>query len=428
MFVHFQQFERYNEIHKYVGLMDINNDCQLMILEMLQMPDLMSLSDINKGLELLVQNILRRKFAKKTVVIRNTLYSPIMTIKYIEEFHDRIEVQHVLVVRKILEKFGHLILHLDIFHEYTLWQDTSKDIFRSINFYCADTLIELHISNWNDILMQFKTPFNKVEYLSLEGNFYKMSHSNLTFTEMFPRVQHLALRHLEYANGDFLELHYPHLTHLTAVVWNGNQLRLPWQINDQALRKLFENNLQIKSLRLKFPSTSLLHMIAEKLLLLERLEIVYFQGGMVEPDAKIRFVNLKKLIVNRGLAFSNLILGNIEEFETNGRDWVDMVKNEKNLKKLRINRLMEDEEVLELANANTNLTEIYLQCGKDIQEENLVKLIESNRFLRNLCIKTHPVDVALNESVIEGLQGKLADRWIITQIPLHVDFTCVDLD
>lgn len=402
--------------------MDLNIDCQLLIVENLPMTDLLSLAETSQDLQLLVGEILRCKFAKKTMIFRSPYHSPIITINNLEEFHDRIEARNVAVVMKILEKFGHFILHLDIFHGFIITKDVSIDIFRAVNSYCSDTLTELHISNWNDIFNEFKKPLKKLEYLSLEGNFYRMSNSNLTFGNIFPSLYHLTLRNVEFANASWLDHNYPYLHHLTVDIWNGYHPRPEWRINRITFKRLIESNTQISSLTLKFPSPSVLQIVADQLICLESLEIVFFQEGMIGYiNSNIRFHQLKTLIVNEGPALEHLVFDNLVEFESNGlsQEWINLVKNQKSLKQLRINRLIEDFELLELVNIDANLTHIYFQCENEAQVQNIVQLIEGNQCLTNLHVHT-PKNIDWNEG-FEALQEQLPHHWNVIKTPFNID-------
>lgn len=399
----------------------MNIDCLLLIAENLQMTDLLSLAEAHQDLQLLVGEILRCKFAKKTIIFRSPYYSPIIIKNKLEEFDNRIEATNVPVIQKLLEKFGHFISDLEIYHEFIIKKDITSEIFRAVNSYCSESLAELHISNWNEIFDEFEKPFKNVEYLSMEGNYYNMSNSNLNFRDIFPSLRHLRLRNFEFANPFWLDQNYPYLKHLTVDIWNGYHPRPDWRMTRVAFKRLIESNTQIKSLTLKFSPPGVLQTVAD-LLHLESLELYCFQEGLAGYiNSNIHFGQLRKLIVNEGPALAHLVFDNLEEFESNGlsMEWIDLVKNQKSLKQLRINRLVKDDELLELVNASNNLTHIYFQCESEIQVQNILKLIEVNPCLTNLHVFT-PKDIAWNDG-FEALQDQVPKHWNIVKTPFNVD-------
>lgn len=406
--------------------MDMNIDCLLLIFEDMHIFDLLSLTEVNKNLLPVVQDVLRRRFLKKAVIFLCPFdhFTPKYTRTNVEEFSDEIYIKHMSFCTSTLDYFGHLISTLKILHDYKIPQEDAQTIFGSANLYCAESLRELHILNQNDIFAHFKKPFEKVTHVSLDGVFKHFSNSDLAFLEIFPVMQHLTLKDVEFQDSNWLDRRFPHLNHLTTDISANSHVKLAWRFNETAFKRLIQSNPHIRSLNLRFATQKLLQVIAKTLPKLERLELVNFNDESNNTDRSLtmHFEHLKSLrMVDSPVTVpSNITFEDLEEFETNGdsQEWLEIIANRKSLVKLRIERYLNNLEIVELTKKQLNVIEIYLECGSEVLVENLVKLIENCPNLMKF--RLHTPWTVLWHSAVDTLY-KSFPNWIVSQTQFYID-------
>lgn len=174
--------------------MDLNLDCQLHILNEMDFISLVALSEANKHFSNLVRDILKRKLANKLVIFtapsitseKNQTESLSIGTRYVRETDDCIRIKQFTIGAKVLQSVGSLISNVRV---DALPNNATKSIFRLVNLYCSKTLSQFEIrSAFDNILDEFIKPFEKVDKVTLRGNFENMHESDLRFDEIFPQI------------------------------------------------------------------------------------------------------------------------------------------------------------------------------------------------------------------------------------------------
>lgn len=402
----------------------MNFDCQLIIFEFLPVYDLLLFAEINKKLKLLVERELKRRFLKKMLIFRAPYDSHELkdARASLKESYDLIQITRLPTIYMILRDFGHTIANLKILHFLATPEHEDQSIYQSINLYGSESLSQFHITNnGNDIFARVTKPFKTVERLSLHGRFKNVNNSEFGFEELFPWLRQLDLESVNIHELDISERKMAHLEYLTADIWNSN--------TSPAIKRLITNNPQIRSLTLLSVTPGLLQFVSERLPHLQYLEIGYFSEENVDvTNFRLDFKELKSFILCGTSSVytipSNIIFRDIEELEANaiGRDSARLIeislKYKKNLEKLRLIVALNNEEILQLANAELNVVEMAFTCGKNCDKENVVKLIESCKQLKQFRLHIDPhINHYENFSqmAFEALQTLLSDEWIITK-------------
>lgn len=370
---------------KKLNLLNMNDDCQMLIFEQMHLIELISMTETNSNFFYFTQRILRQKLAKKEMVFRNPYVSEDVR-NHVKEFDDRIEIQHWPTIEKMLKYFGHLIRKLEVLHRKKLTAIESAHIFRQINAQCSNTLIQLRIINngFNDIFTGLKSPFKKMEYFVLYGEYLKFNQTEFAFNKLFPKLSKLYLDADQIEDLGLCDITLEHLQQLSTEN-QGDDHR-------NAVTKIIRNHPQLRSLTLKYVDSSLLQFVAEELHHLEQLEIHYFDKDNQDGEC-FNFEHLKSFSVKsaQDAMPSNLTFRDLEEFEIvaferNPQLIEQVLQFKQNLKKLHLIIPLDNNDIVQLALAKLNVIEISIKCGKEIDLANIVMLLNSCRLLNNLFI------------------------------------------
>lgn len=244
--------------------MDLNEDCKFCVLEHLDFSDLINVTEVNAKCQNVVGEVLKQTFAKKTLVFRwiHVLPNPLedsngrsSVNQQVKESRDSIEVSNDSLILKIVKYYGHLIQSLKVFFHSTIIDVEIAHISEFINRYCSNSLKSIHISIEKKVSINYAKPYIFVENLSLEGKVYHLSHSNLTFAEMFPSMRRLVLGSSRGFDLSLSEQNYLNLEHVEVDICD----TVKGRFGNNALRVLLENNPQIKRFVKKTCSGRALH-------------------------------------------------------------------------------------------------------------------------------------------------------------------------
>lgn len=245
-----------------------------------------------------------------------------------------------------------------------------------INLYCADTLIELEIHS--EALFDFdvmKRPFEKLEILSLSGNFKISAH---TFNTTFPSLQELSL-HFVYRIEEktFLTNHYPQLKRVCLDA-SPLQNSKPFDL----FRKFFRKNPQIHTFTMKNNVKGVLEAVNELLPNLEHLELHKYHSNTRREDGDIiLFENVKNFTMVYDYPPKNIEFKNLIEVRSSGnlhyhQLWADFVEKNPKLQRLYVRvPFQNDDQVKKLAAVASNLTDIFLEFRKTVSNENILNLV-----------------------------------------------------
>lgn len=415
--------------------MDLNVDCLFIIFQHLDVYDLLSVAEANEYLLFAVQAVSKHRFGRKKATIRIDFFGFSMN-----ENKDEIQLfdigQLELLKRNVLKYFGHsfAVLQVNIgisFEDITV----VPRLFEQINLYCSESLTDLQLSilKPGNMVDAFKKPFQNVNNLTIFYELNQFDNSHLTFTEIFPALRYLTFHSFRAERCTWANQTFPHLEYLNTGMVNYSG------ISTDSFQELIRNNPQIRWLIVDMSfvkdGLKLLQFIAEHLPELERLEIL--GCGETNTD-NIHFEHLKTLIVH-SMGYTvpvNTTFGQLEELQTasafgqTSDRWMTLVKNQQSLKKLSVNQFMKNSDILQIANANSNLVELTYKCGCrfarhnygtqynqipecscDVREESIVHLIESNEHLQLIHLYS---GWAATNPVFNALRNQLPG-WTITR-------------
>lgn len=413
------------------SFMDLNTDCLLTIFDDLNVTDLLSLTETNTNLLDASTATLKRRFAKKEVKVRFG-----NSDKKFEITENAVEIYFIDTKRlefvKILQNFSHLLSNLEI--NANVLHINITNFVEQVNSYCFESLTKLCIWTFNQkhIFDAIKMPFKSVEHLSIWGNFDYVN--KLTLTEMFPALRVFKSNFYTIEKQTLINQNYPNLKYLHVEEINSN-----YGLNENSFKTLIANNLQICGLNLDFfyitDGLKFLQFVAESLPHLEHLVLSECKERNDSNESiNIHFEYLKTLKIRRSgpVLPLNTTFGRLEELATgpvyskNSDRWMELVKHQKTLKKLTVTQYIKDSDILQIANADSNLIELnyncgcdlasYQQsvnaCGCDVKIESMVEMLEKSKQLQKVNLRS---GWAASDSVFYTLQRKLPG-WTITRV------------
>lgn len=191
---------------------------------------------------------------------------------------------------------------------------------------------------------------------------------------------------------------------------------------------LFVNNPQVRKITLRFATADLLPALS-KIQKLESLELTFFsrRGGSYD---QLNFENLKifKMSGSTESIPLNISFVHLEEFdlnEWNGCIYTDIInlvlQNKKSLKRIRLNIILRENHLLQLTNANLNVTELSFGQYPTVINTNIISnLIKSTKQLKKLVINRvmaaywSPEYYNKWNNVFDELRSELGNQWNIT--------------
>lgn len=419
------------------------------------MTDLFSMTDTKEDLSFIIEANLKRRFAKKHNSLKLPNNHDETAALIVCEYENRISFidSQDFDFSNIITKFGHLLTNLEITYSACSFAENQiPTFFQRINSHCSETLTELGLSftDVHNIFEQFKKPFMNLKLLKLEEVFGDLNNEHLKFTEMFPALTQLTLKYFKPESPSWMEQTFPNLMHLDTVI-NFSDMGM----NEKNFRKFIKNNAQMNKLNLLIHTTSksldLLQFIAEQLPQLEHLQLREYNedNDNANLDINIHFEHLKTLIV-QSFHFelpSRTTYGRLEEvqisqlFSQNSYKWIQLVKNQKSLRKLTVNQYLNDADVVQMANAQSNLIEITFECccrlwrqtyHRSLNEftncscsgkvTNIIRLIEMSKDLMELHLH---VGWAATNSIFQTMQNQLPSGWTVHRQTDELNGDCV---
>lgn len=398
--------------------MDLNFDCQLMILNEMSLSSLVSFSQTNKMFSALIADILNRRFAKSTVSFEISGFHGEMD-KNVNESGNVIKIQQSKLILNILKRFGQFITELEI-KICDMQEKNIQLIKKSIAHYCSDTLKELRIINkheqFDEFFDAFSTPFKNVSSVSLSGKFQALGNSMLNKT--FPSMRRLTLSSLEVFDMSWINQTVPNLVDVHINIWNSATENYA---NEEATGTFLKNNPQIQNLMLKNARLKLLDLLSDEMSSLENLTLAsYIEFSFHDVNHELHFDSVKFLKMQMGYRTvpKNLFLKNIEVFETDAfpsdcSRWIEFVDKHKHLKTLRITYYLKTEQIRNLASIKPNLIEISLKLYDSVDVESVIELIENSQRLEKILLQLPWKDP---DSVVKLLDRRCGNQWITTRL------------
>lgn len=393
-------------------LLDLNVDCQLMVLDKLDLMALFSLADTNQHFSYLVTETMRRKLQKTKVIITTPLYSNEPHPHYISGVEFR--VQHFEIVERMLKKYGQFIEILKI-HQYSAGSSTQQ-VFKLINLHCSKTLREIHMLQNSVDLDMLTNAFEKVHTVSLEA--FDQIRNVRPLNETFPSVRRFYLNVKKMWKKNSIECEFKLLEYLDISIF---YQRLDGYFNS---KQLIVRNPQIRRLKVSYASPKFLKLVADTLLHLEELYLYRYDEHYYAGEV-FHFENVKIFTVQEGSVTmpTNISFGKLEQFLTDNQPvkcdrWIRFLECNKQLKKVCVTGDIDNEILTRLTHANLTSQDIFLSFNDHIELESIVLLIQSNQQLNKLTLKIRSSNV--RNSVLNILHTKFDYDWIIRELSFYI--------
>lgn len=390
-----------------MSLVNLNIDCQLLIMERLDVLSLLSLSETNRHFSMMVENILRRKFVNKSISVtgRGSYATEV------EESEKSIRISSLPEMLWLLKNYCHLISHLKIENVETYGNNT---VYKYVDSYCSKTLTQIHLESMHqNVFDAFSTPFSNVEHVSLSGEFNKLDGAQLRFDQLFPAMRRLSLGMLKIADDKWMERNrFAHLEHIGVLIWLYNQTG---HLTEDVIIRLIQYNPQIQSLRLENVSPKFLQIVANQLPKLEHLDMKFSHVIWRESqNLSINFGHLKSLKIQQVFQVhpNQFVFNDLEELDTDANvadfdKWMTLIKTNEHLKKLRITRRLKDVEFQRMTDACSHLTELSLTSDDDVEDTSIFKIFEN-------CEQLERVHLAMTRnSSVKALSRLFQQDWTI---------------
>lgn len=419
------------------NLMELNLDCQLMILDQMPLSALISMAETNKYFQDLVMDVFERKFGKTRVQI----VAPFLDIPVsYNQTEGPVKLKDFKTVSKVLRYFGQLIHSLKVKY-LTSDMDLQTTVNQLINEQCSRTLKQFDIRSYrNNFFDDFLEPFKNVENVSVRGLFSSFSKEPSCFGELFPSMRNLKIQLAKGQNMDWFNHEFKQLEHVNVDLCYYDP---PGCFSEDIMIKFFNKNPQIRSLNISYFTRNLIQHAASELLNLENLQIKYYEDdesteSTDEPNG-IQFEHLKSFTMKSGSNSMprNVTFENLVEFRTDANPktclrWFEFVESQKNLKKLVLfGRYLEKEEIFRLAAAKPNLVEATIRCKKDVDYETIAGFIENSKQLKKLVLKFNEKSIQHEsfETILKLLRKNFSVKWTINEIleTREITLECMDL-
>lgn len=412
----------------------MNEDCQLLVLNHLKLPELATMAETSKYFLSLAVGVFKRKYSRKSIKIMGSF--AIGSVKHIHYNDDSIELQDYETIPKVLRYFGHLIRRLQVEY-YVVFDKEIKNINRNINLYCSDSLIEFDVhSGHEDFFDDMTKPFKNVKLLTIRGRFNSLDSKTLKMNELYPAMKRLILINVKVFNFDWIYLRHSNLEYLCVDVnQNADENMAAKYLSEGDVDTMIKSNPQIRTLRLGSITQNLLKLISKDLPALENLELEdYDEWNSNFEHRNILLPNVKFFKMERGSHSipDNIAFPCLEVFESDGfpdycTRWINFIENNKNLRKVRVyQHHIRNSELLRFARANLKLEEIALMCANNVEDGTIIKFMENSKNLRKIYLNkyimpnTGSADNRSLSSTAENLRKQFSTEWMVHETPFQI--------
>lgn len=425
---------------------DLYHDAQLLIVEECDIPQLIALAETSKLYSSFLVDIFRRKHLKnKTIKIVRPFYPVGGTSRIpIHESHfrvnnDSISMSHFGSTLKVLRHFGSVITKLYFVSNVNvpnLSLGVSK-IFRYINAYCSDSLINLEIESHYDVEVfeKMTKPFKYVESMSIVGSFKTFDSDTLAFEELFPELCNLKLTWIHVHDKSVIDRRFPNLDDFSVLI--SKEENNSWQ---EYFQKLLTKNRQIQGLTLNHASRSFLKFISEHQPNLKRLHFEGYFNDLNESSSPIVLSSVENftLVVSHltrhlpdEIYFSNLVEFNVYAYDwENG--WIDIVHNTardtstfkilKVWKKYYSMQYLSNHQLERLAaGQQMSLDDVQLKLGPDVSDQTILNFVRMNANAKRILLSREYQPDSFH-AVEDMIQVEFGDQWNITRFEYDILF------
>lgn len=367
--------------------MGLNFDCQLQVLEVLDIASLVSLYETNKRLSSLVEYVIQQKFAKKSV----TIVTPFANNEFYDqtEINDSITINDFRLASKVLKYFGHLIVHLEL--DFPSTDNQIEEIEELVNLHCSNTLTELIVRADNgDIFRSMTRPFQKVENIRLKKHIKNLCNKLLNFSDLFPSLRRLNFVYVKVSDTRCIEQIFPNLEHLQIDV---NHFETSEYFTEPVLERFMQKNRHIRSLTLQLVTPSVLKLVAENLPELEYLEVQHYYETN-DTNNSIHFGKVKRFVMKQSSfsAPNNVIFDELMDLHIDGlpkycRRWFQFIEMHPQLQRIEVTgRDLNASDIMRMAHSHFNVSEISLHSSGNVDSHDIAYLIKHTN-LQSIILK-----------------------------------------
>lgn len=394
-----------------------NNGCNKLTLDGWTTFDLYSLANTKEDYWNLVEDDLKERLQRKMVIFTSLLPSP--DHDDFDETDDYIRIRHAPTALQLLRDFGPYLRRLTIEHvpQNSDFQ-TSKAVFELIQEQCTDTLEQLHLKRLGHyFFLNTTTPFKNVVNVSLTAEVSAIGNQQFDLSQLFPNLRHLYLSYVNTWNLNRLIVNYPNLVNLYVDVY---QFDIPEFVSEREAIEIVKKNPQIRSLTLRRVQPNLLKAVAENAKNLEQFELYEYDEKANETN-HFHFDSVKRFKLSENVVRSmpeNITFSSLDEIQVQAypRDswYIRFAETHRNLKKFEIIGpfTLRNDEIVRLAAAKLNLTEISIYTDKDVKAESIVELIQSGNQLNRVQLKMDAPDSTVL-TTIWALRNHFECEWQI---------------
>lgn len=276
----------------------MNEDCQIVILETMDLSALANMAETNQHFYRLARGIFNRKYAKKHFEI-NCVWN-VDEVFSVYESEDEIQIINYHLLMKVLKLFGSGItrLRIDYGNDYydQLTTRQAKEITKFIRNYCYESIIELTMGNCKGSeLEEMRFPSKNAQNLTIGGQWQILGSNTLKFDEIFPELRFLVLGYrFSLIDKESIVRKYLYSEHLHVEI-SQNEVNSE-KMSERDLEKVLSVNPHIQSLYLAYVSENFLKNVSKALPNLENLELFWLcqQDNNFDIE-EIVFETVKKL-------------------------------------------------------------------------------------------------------------------------------------
>lgn len=344
--------------------------------------------------------LFRQKYGQRRFIINGRSFHS--EGKFIDRgYIDLVNIDFAMIVVKL---FGPLMPRISI--NYNRFNSTgAKLINEFVHKYCANTLLHLELQNCHGAeLRQLKGPFAQVQVVELaSGNFFT---EDIRFNQMFPALRRLEIHSVVLSDFAFIEQNMRHLEHLKFKPTRS------MDVND--FTKMLQLNPQLKSISTDVISIDSLRMLSNASPMLDQLELWNLEKLAEHVGADIHIPQLKKLKYgykffnnqnNERIPIKCLTLEDVELEGSLGR-WVDVIVQSKNMKKLKVD-IITDDQLKRIAEELPNMQDIIVPNINKNSIESFIEFIATAKNLRSVSVNE------ITHDARKAIVGRFVSQWSV---------------
>lgn len=369
----------------------------LSILDRMEFPELLGLAETNKNFHFfIVEYVIKPRFRfHQKIITFDRLSSSAVQNELSEEAvwkidSKRISIRHYETILRVLRVFGQFITKLE-FIGFNFDENEAAEIYRRINEYCSNSLVDISIEPSSDLNTAWTKTFERVENVIIQRSSIL---EHWTIQNTFPNMRSLEIR---MSRSDYhklndiqtLRMHFPHLEHLSLYIAMRNA-EFPY------LRDILVMNQQLKSLSLKnLINAETMIFINDALPNLETLDLISYPGDFLNSSEKIHFENVRHFALNvRGADFPKnlpISFNQLDAFHLRCHDlfdpFIDFITRTHSLRKIEFEAIQPNyEQLSEIVHVLDRLEELSAPIEEDMSGDGLSRFLRQKSQLKRITV------------------------------------------